>query len=188
MNDGELIVLCGWAVAGKDTLAAAIAKQLNIHWLDIDAVRVLNFGTPNPHPVSQQEMEKDRREMKGAYDLFYSSITANMAMGRRLIVTATFSRTSYWDNFLEILIAARLSPNLRVIWCKPENDSDEEIARRLASRQFGVNCWSSVNSLERYHEVKARFEIPPVEHLTLDTSPPNTVENCVDEAIKYILS
>ena len=187
-DNSKLIVVCGWAVAGKDTIAAALSKRLDIHWLDIDQVRRLNFGEPNPDPTSEEEMKHDRREMKGAYSLFYTAITENIAMGNDLIVTATLSRTNYWKDFLQALASAGVSPELRVIWCKPENDSDEEILRRLAQRKFGVNCWSTVTTLRRYNEIKARFDPPQVEHLTLDTSPPNTIDGCTDKAAEYILS
>jgi predicted kinase len=188
MRDGKLIVICGWAVAGKDTIASAVSNKLGILWLDIDHVRRLNFGVPNPKPISEQEMKQDREEMKETYKLFYSSIAMNIAMGRPLIATATFSRANYWNDFFQSLAAAEVSPELHVIWCKPENDTNEEILRRLSLRQFGVNCWSSVTTLERYNEVKSRFQAPPGEYLALDTSPPNTIEHCANEAVQYILS
>lgn len=188
MNLGKIVIVCGWALAGKDTIAAELSKRLDMPWLDIDQVRRLNFGAPNPLPVSVEEMDRDRLEMKGSYQLLYSSVGINAAMGRSLIATATFSRAAYWDSFFQSVAAAGASPKLRVIWCKPENDSDEEIAGRLARRQFGVNCWSPVNTLARYNEVKGRFQAPPIEHLMLDTSPPNTIESCVNLAAQYILS
>ncbi len=123
--------------------------------------------------------------MKGAYELLFASVGMNLRMPRSLIVTATFSRTSYWKNFFATFSCP--APHLKIIWCRPQNDSDEEIQRRLDGRQFGINCWSSVNSLERYHEVKNRYETIKLPHLELDTSPPHTVDESAEKALAYIL-
>lgn len=153
-----------------------------MHWIDIDDIRFTCFGPPNPYPATEQELEKDRAEMLGSYRMLFAATTANLQMGRSLIISATFSRKSYW---LELLASIPRHP-IKVIWCRPQNDTDEEISARLARRRFGENCWSSVNTLDRYKEVKGRFQAPTLPHLTLDTSPPNSVEDCVARAIEYL--
>ncbi|MBP6859522.1 MAG: AAA family ATPase [Candidatus Magasanikbacteria bacterium] len=181
-----IVVICGWPVSGKDTLASQISSELGIHWLDIDRIRALHFGLPNPFPdVSEAAMELDRVEMKGSYELLYAAVGIGLRVGKSLIITATFSRSSYWENFQRVLTGCP-SVNLRVIWCHPQNDTDQEIADRLSRRHFGVNSVSSVNSLARYHEVKSRYDTPVLPHLELDTSPPHTIEECVRQAIAYL--
>lgn len=183
-----LAVFCGWAISGKGTVAELVSRKLGIHWIDVDAVRVLSFGPPNPHPnISEMAMNRDREEMKGAYDLLYAATEINLRAKRRLIITATFSRARYWDPITETL-GRHPETEPRIIWCKPENDSDDEIRHRLEGRKFGINSWSSVNSLERYHEVRSRFDPIQFPHLELDTSPPNTPEKCAEQAVAYILS
>lgn len=183
-----LIVVCGWPLSGKNTIAKHIAEALRVHWIDIDDIRILNFGPPDPHPnISEETMEQDRREMKGSYELLYAGVNIVLGMKRSLIITATFSRASYWEPLLAYL-AQYPETALKVIWCRPLKDGDEEIARRLEGRIFGVNSWSSVNSMEHYAEVKNRFEIPPVTHLELDTSPPHSPNECAKQVIAYILS
>lgn len=186
MKKPALIIICGWALSGKNTIAAGILNNLDIRWIDIDAIRILNFGTPDPHPdVSEEKMKRDQEEMKGSYELLYATIEKNLAMRNSLLITATFSRARYWDEILEIL-KQHPTVNYRVISCEPQNDDSEEISTRLQKRQFGVNCWSAVNSIERYREVKERYKSPPFPHLKLDTSPPNTIAECVRKAIAYI--
>lgn len=180
----RLIIVCGWPLSGKTEIARLISQTLEIHWIDIDDIRLLNFGKPNPYPnASNYLMEIDKAEMGGAYELLNTSAKLNLQIGRQLIITATFSRKKYWKNLQQIGNPA----SMKIIWCKPINDSIEEIKRRLSGRQFGINCWSTVNSIERYLEVKTRFENPPPPYLELNTSPPNSVEECVQKAMAYLL-
>ena len=100
-KEQTLIVICGWAMSGKSTIAKEISKTLGIHLIDIDDVRFLNFGRPNPHPdASEKEMERDKKEMIGSYELLCKAIDINLHMNRSLIITATFTRPIYWEIFL----------------------------------------------------------------------------------------
>ena len=183
-----LIIICGWAISGKGTVAKGVSDALKIHWIDIDEVRTLNFGPPNPNPnASEDTKKKDNEEMKGSYYLLYSAIEQVFEMERSLIVTATFSRIRYWKEILDA-VNKHQNYDLKVVWCVPKNDSNEEISKRLAKRVFSVNSWSAVNSLDRYKEVKDRFKLPPIPYIEIDTSPPNTPEKCVEQAVTYILS
>jgi predicted kinase len=186
--ESTLVVVCGWPLSGKGTIARHLAKDPSMHWIDIDDVRVLNFGPPNPHPnISEEAMRRDKAEMKGSYELLYAAIGITLAMRRPLIVSATFSRAFYWEPVIAAL-ARHPEGTLRILWCKPKGDTEGEIRRRLSKRHFGVNCWSSVNSVERYEEVKGRYEAPTLSLLQLDTSSPRHMKKCVEEARAYVLS
>ena len=182
------IVFFGPPGSGKGTIAKKVAQKLKVHWLDIDEIRVLNFGLPNPYPnTSEKSMELDRAEMKGSYELLYAATAINLQMQKSLIITATFSRSSYWGEVTKTL-NKHPEYQCKIIWCKPLNDTEEEIRNRLKKRIFGVNCYSSVNSIERYREVKDRYEPIYVPHRELDTSPPNSIVICVNAAVNYIFS
>lgn len=188
--NARLIVICGWALSGKSTIAAGIKGNLDFdtHWIDIDEIRFLNFGPPNPRPDTSEElMQRDRMEMKGSYELLYATIEKNLVMGKSVLVTATFSRARYWNEILEILKRCP-EVNVKVVSCEPQNDSKKETRNRINGRVFGKNTWSAVNSIKRYNEVKDRYESPPLPHLKLDSSPPNTIGKCVQEVIAYIQS
>lgn len=156
---------------------------------NIDEVRRLCVGLPHPHPDSSPELtKKDGQEMRMAYRIMLYAAGENLAAGRSIIVTATFSRKMGQQMILDLL-QKHPGVELRAVWCLPKNDSDKEIERRL-KRGFGESGYlGAVNSLVRYHEVKNRYE--PIElfpALRLNTSSPNTIEDCVEEAIKYIAS
>lgn len=174
-------------MSGKSTIAKEISKTLEAHLIDIDDVRFLNFGPPNPNQTKSEEREIDKKEMFGSYELLLRAAVINLALDRSLIITATFSRETYWDMFRKIV---KIPPNvcLKIISCEPQNDSEQEIRNRLTKRTFGKNTWSAVNSFELYEEVKNRYQSPNFPHLKLDTSPPNTVGDSVKRTLTYINS
>lgn len=181
-----LVVICGWPVSGKDTIASLIQSQLGIHWVDIDKVRHLCIGLPYPHPDESEElMEKDGLEMRRAYQLLLYNADLHLSDGRSLMITATFSRKSGQDE-LATIMAKYPWATLKVVQCLPMNDSQEEIERRLA-RGFGGGYVGGVNSYNRYLKVKNRYDRIKLDHLEIDTSPPNTPEECAQEALRYIL-
>ncbi len=194
-----LIVVCGWPLSGKSSIAKILAERLGIHWVDIDAVRKLCVGIPYPHPDESEElMAKDRLEMKTAYELLIHNADIHLGLLRRsVIITATFSREAgqedlarfYWREMSPI---AEHRARIKVVQCVPvftsPEDEREEIERRL-SRGFGEGGYvGGVNSWTRYLEVKNRYQKIFLPHLEIDTSHHRTVEECAEEATAYILS
>ncbi len=182
-----LTVICGWPMSGKTTIARGLEAALGIHWLDADPIWVLHFGKPNPNPVTDEELKKDGMEVRRTYQLLIMSAGLTLEMGRSLIISAPFSRTVGWAD-LGNMLTAFPEVQLKAVWCHPKGDGSSEVAARLEARVFGENCWSSVNTEERYMKGKSRFEIPPVPHFELDTSPPNTPEESIQQAVDYVRS
>lgn len=182
-----LVVICGWPVSGKDTIANLLQPQLGVHWLDIDKLRRLCIGLPYPHPDESEElMKKDDIEMRMAYQLLLYNADLHLSNGRSLIITATFSRKS-GQKELATIGTKYPQATLKVIQCLPLNDSQEEIEHRL-SRGFGKGYVGGVNSYKRYLEIKERYKPIELPHLEIDTSPPNLPEECAKKALAYILS
>lgn len=181
----SLTVLCGWPMSGKTTVARGLAEKLNRHWIDADDIWVLCFGKPNPNPVTDEEKVKDGQEVCRTYQLLIAAAEKNLEMGRSIIISAPFSRQVGWFDVTEML---KRFPevHLKAIWCRPSADGNTEISARLANRQFGVNCWSSVNSQDRYLAGRQKFESPTVPHLILDTSPPHTEAETTDLALLFV--
>ena len=74
-----LIVVCGWPVSGKTTIAKILQEKLGVHCLDIDPLRREAFGMPHPHPDSSPElMAKDRQEMGGGYRMLKLATDTNL--------------------------------------------------------------------------------------------------------------
>lgn len=174
-------------MSGKSTIARELSKKLKIHWIDIDDnIRFPLFGLPHPHPNSSPElMARDQEEVLLSYGVLLNAIENYIHLGRSLIVTATFSRETGQEKLREI---CEKYPNveMKVLWCLPNADTTEEIQKRLSSRVFGENCFSSVNSLKRYNEVKNRFEPIKLPHHKLDTTMP--LNKCLKDALAYLIS
>lgn len=192
-----LIVVCGWPVSGKTTIAKILEERLNadlkdpaipkVHRVDIDEVRRVSIGLPYPHPdESEMLMAKDRLEMGGAYRLLLETADWHLEQGRSVIVTATFSRNKGGQSRILELLEKHTNTTLKVVQCLPTNDPQEEIERRLA-RGFGEGYVGGVNSYKRYLEVKNRYEPIELPHIEIDTSPPHTPEECAAEALRHIL-
>src|ERR1700704_958192 len=95
--------------------------------------------------------------MTASYERLLKAADICLRLKRSLIVTATFSREHYQLELLKLL-AKNPHAKPRIIWCIPINDSEDEVGRRL-SRGFGEGCYTgSVTSLERYLDVKERFQ------------------------------
>ena len=181
-----LVVVCGWPMAGKSTVARELSRKLGIHHVDIDDnIRFPIFGTPHPHPNSSPElMQKDREEIASSYELLMNAVDVYLRLSRSLIITATFSRKIGQEK-LKAVCDRYPNSELKVVQCLPKNDDDEEIQKRLSDRVFGKNCFSSVNSSERYNEVKNRFEPILLPHLKIDTTKPFAF--CIKEALEYLV-
>ena len=183
----KLIVVLGWPFSGKTSLAEKLRDRLGLHHIDIDEVRWLMVGKPHPRPNESPElMKRDGQEMGMAYRLLIAGAHENLALGRSLIITATFSRKVGQQN-LSDLMAKHEQAQLKIIQCVPAGDTPEEIARRMARRDFGDGGYKgAVNSPERYYEVRDRYEKIELPHLEIRTWGASTIEAEVDEALKYI--
>lgn len=179
----------GWPGSGKTELASRLEQELSVHRLDIDEIRRLCFGMPHPHPNQSEELKNlDVLEMRGGYTLLLSAATYTMTeLKRSVIVTATFSRQSGQKHLLSAW--QKTSGNLRVLWCYPTDDSPKAVAELFEARTFGDGGYlGTVNSPERYFEVKERFDVPTLPHQIIQTWPTQTVEEEVVLARKYIFS
>ncbi len=114
------------------------------------------------------------------------AVAINLQWGRSVTITATFSRKQGQENILA-LMTKHPDVNLKVVWCLPENDTREEIERRLR-RPFGEDYLGAVNSWERYCEVKNRYQPIELPHLQVNTSPPNTPEQSAHTVLTYIVT
>jgi predicted kinase len=184
---GLLVVICGWPLAGKGTVARRVSQMLHIRHLDIDNnIRRPVFGLPHPHPeLSSALMQQDVQEMLASYKLLLLAADCFLEQRRSLILTATFSRRTYQE-MLATVVSKHPEVRLKVLWCYPTNDSTNEVTRRLEKRRHENNA-SSVNSIDRYLEVKSRFEPLELPHLRIETSAPASEEDTLRRAAEYIL-
>jgi predicted kinase len=182
-----LIVICGWPLSGKGTVARGVSEALGIRHLDIDEnIRRPVFGLPHPHPeTSPAIMQQDVQEMLASYKLLLLAADCFLEQRRPLILTATFSRCIYLE-MLTRMMSKHPESRLKIVWCHPTNDSTDEVGRRLETRRH-ENSASSVNSIERYVEVKSRFEPIQWPHVRIETSPPASEKHSVHEALRYIV-
>jgi len=193
------VVVCGWPLSGKSTLASRLAETLCTRHLDINLnVRAPIFGPPKFESY-EEFRETDRKEMIGSYEILLHAAEVLLHLRRSVIVSATFSRKKYQDDlysFFRRLTQFKII--LRIIWCLPTNDPEDEIMRRIESRRanedLAIACGHSrytdpVNSVERYLEVKSRYEALDatlLPHLRIDTSAPQTIEDSLRAALTYI--
>jgi len=185
-----LIVVCGWPLSGKDTIARLLQKSLgNIQWRDMDDIRGLLSGLPEPYPEQSPELlNRDRETADMAYRQLFKYIDYKLWVNHSVIATLTLTRESTRKGLLAVY-EKHPKANLKIVRCAPKNDSREEIEKRLASRKFGVNYFGSTNSYERYLERKRSYEpMDNLPHIEIDTSPPHTPDESAEEALRYILS
>ncbi|OGY65337.1 MAG: hypothetical protein A3A16_02725 [Candidatus Harrisonbacteria bacterium RIFCSPLOWO2_01_FULL_44_18] len=179
-----LIVVCGWPVSGKSTIAENLSKELKIHWVDIDDIRRIIFGIPHPHPDQSPELRaRDNQEMSESYQLLMHVVDFHLTYNRSLIITATFSRKTGQDA-LQNIYEKHPSVPVKIIQCKPTLLDDTAVEKRISSRGFGEKYIGGVNSLARYHEVKDRYEPIELPHIEIDTS--GDISQCVEAALKFI--
>lgn len=184
-----IIVICGWPLSGKTETAKEVQQMLGVHHVDIDEVRWLAIGKPNPHPNASPElMKRDVEEMRGAYLLLNAIADWHLEAGRSLILTATFSRKNRQGDLTDVM-ARHLGARLRVIQCIPHHDEPDLVQCLLERRGFGDGAYKgAVNSVERYLEVKNRYQQIDLPHIEIPTwGSCNTPKDCADIALRYIL-
>ena len=184
-SKGYLIVVCGWSMSGKSTTARALSQRLNIHWIDIEeSMRIPIFGVSSLDRESSAFKDWDQKSMAGSYALLFHAIDLRLDLKDSFVVSANFSHSKNWDLLTALL---KKNPNfqLRVIRCFPRNDGVEELEKRIKKR-IAAGGHPGVCSIPLYESVKARFAPIPFPHLSLDTSPPNSLDNCVTAALTYL--
>lgn len=182
-----LVAFVGWPASGKSELARRIATILNERHIDIDDdARVPYFGKPVPNDGTDPAIKaRDDAEMAGSYNILFGLVSGYMRAGRSLIVTATLSSKKWGQDRLKSVYEQYPNAKVRVIWCKP-NLTDTELEERLSARS--ANYTGATSSVSRLRELEKRYEEIELPHLELDTSMPENIGGCVDEAIAYILS
>lgn len=186
-----LVFICGWPFSGKSSLAERVREKLGVYHVDIDDMRWLAIGKPYPHPNESPELAKrDGQEMGGAYRFLFDCIDWHLEMGRSILATATLSSKPHGQEKLRAVYEKYPEARVRIIQCVPQGDTPEVIAEMMAKRNFGEDDYKgTVNSPERYYEVKARYNPIELPHLKVATwGSPNTVEDELKLALDYILS
>ncbi len=179
----QLIVLRGLPASGKSTLAALIAKALGFHWIDVDAVRLIATGMPNPHPNAEDgSLKRDGEEMGISYRMMLAMVDENLKAGRSVIMTATFSRAMAHDQ-IEKLLADNPGTELKMIWCDTEGITDPSLEIRFNREGY----LGATNTVERFRELEAHFvkdiNLP---QFRLRTAWMHTINECLDHALDYI--
>lgn len=191
MKHPTMIFICGWPFSGKTSLAKRVRDELNGHHIDIDDMRWLAIGKPHPHPNKSPELtRKDEQEMGGAYRLVFTTIDWHLEMGRSILATATLSSKPHGQEKLRAVYEKYPAALVRIIQCVPENDTPEAVAEMMAKRDFGEDGYKgTVNSSERYYEVKGRYHPIELPHLKIPTwGSGMTIEDELKLALIYILS
>lgn len=155
LNKLSLVVIRGLPLSGKTTLGLALAKHLGIHYVDVDAIRHVAVGKPDLAPyASPERRQRDREDMVLSYRIMHITAAANLAAERSLVISATYSREAYQQGLLEAVAAAGAPVDLkglRLVF----NDTEEEVARRIADRDFGVG---GCNAVSHYFDDRARYQ------------------------------
>lgn len=186
-----LIFVCGWPMSGKTELAQHLSLQLGIHYVDIDDLRWMLFGQPNPHPDASPILRaRDRQEMSASYRILFDVIDWHLSASRSILVTAPLSLKVGGQTEVERLWRKYPNTLLRVVQCLPENDTPEAVACMMAKRSFGTTGGykGAVNSSQRYFEVKDRYQPIELPHIKVQTwGSTQSIEDGVQMVIEYVL-
>ncbi len=195
LRQPTLIGVFGWPFSGKTSLANSLAEKLRIHVVDINDVRLLAIGKPYSNPnESPEKKQRDGQEMGGAYRLLFAIADWHLEMGRSLIITCTLSRKQGGQDKLRAVYEKYPRARVRFIQCVPENDANETVDTliRKAREKEVMTPWGPykdpVNTIERYLEVKGRYNPIELPHLKIPTwGSGNSIEDEVRLALNYIL-
>lgn len=180
-----VIVICGMPAHGKSTLAEALGLRLGLHVIDIDnSVRVPLFGAPKPNIDT---LNGNNKLVLGlSYRLMFQAAEYYLTeLQESVIVVATFIRRER-QKFLEDFYA-KFPWQTTILWCNLEEETAEEIERRLASRAApGSTYAGGVTSRTEYDKVNAIKQSLPdnLPHQIIDTSKPP--EDCLEAALAAI--
>ncbi len=177
-----VVVAVGGVIAsGKSTIAERAAAELNAPIVDTDRTRKAMLGVPATKAVHEPAWQGAYDPAFGArvYDEVFRRASAVLASGRPVILDASFHERATRD--AARALAQRHGVKFQFVECRVA----PEISRsRLATRREGV----SDGRLEIFDAFVARVEpvveLPPDEHLVLDTSRP--LERSVEELRRYL--
>lgn len=195
LDGPTLIGVFGWPFSGKTTLADEISQRLGVHCVDINNLRVVNIGKPHDNPNESPEAKKrDGQEMGGSYRFLFTDADWHLEMRRSLIIVCTLSRKKGGQTTLMDICMKHPLARQRFIQCIPQDDADDEVEQRIkkAREQPIMTPWGPykdpVNTLERYLEVKNRYNPLEIPHIKISTwGSANTVEDEARIALEYIL-
>lgn len=171
-----IVVLAGPPLTGKSTLGKELAKRTNFIFLDVDEIRQKLF--PADHPLPS---EQEKNIMETSYKENHRLAKKWLAMGKPVILAATYAREFYHQQLKELsqntkasLIVFQLAAPI------------PEIKLRLYKRQQ-VESFSNIHSLEGYLEVKNRYQTMKNVHLVaLSTNQP--LETTLEQVLQNLES
>jgi uncharacterized protein len=169
-----LWVFCGLPGSGKSTLAAGLADLLSIESYNSDRVRKGMVGLA---PLTRASGPANAGIYGAAistkvYDHLYAMARKAIAEGRSLILDATYSAVSHRDKLRHLADGCAI----RILFAECRT-GDDGLRRRLDRRE----STPSVSDARATHLefLKTRFEalteIPPAQHIVIDTSRPEEV-------------
>jgi hypothetical protein len=140
---------------------------------------VPNDGT-NPEIKAQ-----DDREMAGTYKAMFGIVEAFLRAEHPLILTCTLSNKVHGQDVLKSIYERYPTAEVRIILCWPEmtlEEMRERFKERAASGYVGATT-----DPDRAWELRGKYHPMELPHLKLDTGPHRTVEECINEALVYIM-
>lgn len=179
----KLIFIVGLPTTGKSMLGARIKSETGIHFLDIDDVAHLCFGPPERDPYATPGgMDRDRKRMFGAYNVLATAANFNLTRGDSIIVAATFSRPTYWNDIFLPIAKQNSGTEIRVVWCRILNNEETAVTKRVARDGYNGAC----KSLDHYLKDRSRYIAPPEElpQIVVDTSRP--LEAYINDVLEFI--
>jgi uncharacterized protein len=169
-----LWIFCGLPGSGKSTLAARLADLLALKNYNSDRVRKSMLGLA---PLARVEGPANEGIYKPGfstkvYDQLYALARKSLAEGCSLILDATYSARSHRNKLRHLADDC----GCRIIFAECRA-SDAGLRRRLARREFTPSV--SDARMVHFEFLKVRFEalneIPPDQHIVLDTDGPAEV-------------
>ncbi len=185
----NIIIICGWPLSGKTTIAKELQIKTGYHAIDIDEIAHICIGSPQPNWEDTVEgQKKNVNRMRMAYELLHQVLRVHLdfsELNNSLIISATYSSQISWKYLLKT-VEPYNSIRLKVIWLSPSEDKKETIAELLSQRksQYSGGC----TSINEYFSVKERFTKPPIPFVQIDTWPINNVQFVTKTAMNYIFN
>jgi aminoglycoside phosphotransferase family enzyme/predicted kinase len=176
-----LLLCCGLMGSGKSALAEALAPRLSLEVLGSDVTRKELAGV-RPTTAARTAYGEGLYTPEwtdATYAYLFAQAEQMLAEGRSVLLDASFQRASHRRQALQLAASVGAECCVLECWC-PE----EELSRRLQRRaaQGGSVSDGRVELLAQQRaSFEPLFDVPPSQHLRVDTSPPLTevVENVV---------